>query len=47
MRDVLKEIKAEVKPLAEAEDPARFARIKYNRLSKSIRKIIERQRPPE
>jgi hypothetical protein len=44
IRDVLKEIRAEVKPLAEAEDPARFAKIKYNRLSKTVRKILERQR---
>jgi hypothetical protein len=44
MREALKEVRAESKPLAEAEDPERFARIKYNRLSKTIRKIIERQR---
>ena len=47
MREALKEIRAEVKPFAEAEDPERFVKIKYNRLSKSMRKILERQRPPE
>lgn len=44
MREALKEIRAEVKPFAEAEDPERFVKIKYNRLSKSMRKILERQR---
>ncbi len=44
MRKALTEIRAEVKPFAEAEDPERFAKIKYNRLNKSIRKILERQR---
>jgi hypothetical protein len=44
MREALKEIRAEVKTFAEAEDPERFVKIKYNRLSKSMRKILERQR---
>ena len=42
MREIFKEIRKETKPFAEAEDPARFAQIKYKRLSKNIRKIIER-----
>ena len=42
MRKALEEIRKETKPFAEAEDPARFAKIKYNRLSKNLRKIIER-----
>ena len=44
IREVLKEIRKETKPFAEAEDPRRFAQIKYNRLSKNLRKIIERAR---
>ena len=47
MKAALREIRAEIKPFAEAEDPERFARIKYNRLSKSLRRILERQRLPE
>ena len=42
MREILKEIRRETKPFAQAEDPQRFAKIQYNRLSKNIRKIIER-----
>jgi len=42
MREILKEIRKETKPFAQAEDPQRFAKIQYNRLSKNIRKIIER-----
>ena len=42
MREVLREIRADAKKLAEAEDPKRFAKISYNRLSKNLRKIIER-----
>ena len=42
MREALREIRAETKQFAEAEDPERFARISYNRLSKNFRKIIER-----
>jgi hypothetical protein len=44
MREILKEVRKETKPFAQAEDPARFAKIQYNRLSKNLRKIIERQR---
>jgi len=43
MREILKEVRKETKPFAQAEDPARFAKIQYNRLSKNLRKIIERQ----
>ena len=42
MREILKEVRKETKPFAQAEDPARFAKIQYNRLSKNLRKIIER-----
>jgi hypothetical protein len=42
MREILKEIRRETKPFAQAEDPERFAKIQYNRLSKNIRKIVER-----
>jgi len=41
LREVLKEIRKETKPFAEAKDKTRFAQIKYNKLSKNIRKIIE------
>jgi len=42
IREAFKEIREETKDFAEAEDQARFAQIKYKRLSKNIRKIIER-----
>ena len=41
LREVFKEIRKETKPFAEAKDKTRFAQIKYNKLSKIIRKIIE------
>ena len=41
LREVFKEIRKETKPFAEAKDKTRFAQIKYNKLSKNIRKIIE------
>tara|TARA_R100000664_G_C2730579_1_gene121232 strand:+ start:92 stop:1147 length:1056 start_codon:yes stop_codon:yes gene_type:complete len=41
LREVLKEIRKETKPFAEAKDKTRFTQIKYNKLSKNIRKIIE------
>jgi ATP-dependent helicase/DNAse subunit B len=42
MREALKEIRKEIKPFAQAEDPQRFAQIQYNRLSRAVRKIVER-----
>ena len=42
MREALKEVRREIKPYAQAEDPQRFAQIQYNRLSRAMRKIIER-----
>jgi hypothetical protein len=42
MREVLKEIRKEATGAAQAEDPERFAKIKVNRLQKSIRRLIDR-----
>ena len=47
MREALKEARAIAKPLAEAEDPVRFAQITYNRLPKTLRRILEKYRLQE
>tara|TARA_Y100000033_G_scaffold23944_1_gene22543 strand:- start:217 stop:3165 length:2949 start_codon:yes stop_codon:yes gene_type:complete len=41
LREALKQIRAETLDFAEAEDPERFAEVRYKRLNKSIRKLIE------
>jgi len=41
LREALKQIRAETLDFAEAEDPERLAEVRYKRLNKSIRKLIE------
>ena len=41
MRKFLQKIRAQVKPIAEATDPARFAKIAYNRKAKVERKVLQ------
>ena len=42
LRELLKEIRAETLEFAQAEDPKRFAEVKYKRLNKAVRRLIER-----